>query len=144
MTPMEQRYAQIEKEAQAFTWACERFADYLVGMKFHVETDHKPLLPLFSSKHLSELPIQVQRFCLRMRFQFTISHVLGKNLIIADTLSRAPSTNPTKSDQLFQQEAEIFVNAVVQNLPATEQRLEEIRCCQEADEVCKQATAFCE
>ena len=145
MTPTEQRYAQIEKEALAFTWACERFADYLVGMKFHVETDHKPLVPLFSSKHLSELPIRVQRFRLRMmRFQFTISHVPGKNLIIADTLSRAPSTNPTKTDQLFQQEAEIFVNAVVQNLPATEQRLEEIRRCQEADEGCKQATAFCE
>ena len=52
MTPTEQRYAQVEKEALASTWACERLSDYLVGMQFHVHTDQKPLVPLFSTKHL--------------------------------------------------------------------------------------------
>ena len=66
MTSTEQKYAQIEKEALAFTWACERLSDNLVGLKFHIQTDHKPLVPLFSSKHLDELPIRVQRFRLRM------------------------------------------------------------------------------
>ena len=41
MTPTEQRYAQIEKEALALTWACERFANYLIGLHFHIEIDHK-------------------------------------------------------------------------------------------------------
>ena len=49
MTPTEQRYAQIEKEALAFTWACERLADYLVALTFHVQTDHKSLVPLFTT-----------------------------------------------------------------------------------------------
>ena len=103
MTPTEQRYAQIEKEALAFTWACERLSDYLIGMKFHIHTDHKPLVPLFSSKCLEELPVRVQRFRLRMmRYQFTISHVPGKDLTNADTLSRTPSTVPTSADQLLQ------------------------------------------
>ena len=39
MTPTEQRYAQIEKEALAFTWACERLADYLIGLKFRRTTN---------------------------------------------------------------------------------------------------------
>ena len=87
MTQTEQRYAQIEKEALAFTWACERLSDYLIGLQFHVQTDHKPLVPLFSSKNLEELPLRVQRFRMRMmRFQYTISYVPGKNLEIADTL----------------------------------------------------------
>lgn len=83
MTPTEQRYAQLEKEALAFTWACERLSDYLIGKQFHICTDHKPLVPLFSTKNLEELPIRVQRFRLRMmRFSFTIPHVPGKNLLI--------------------------------------------------------------
>ena len=76
LTPTEQRYAQIEKEALAFTWASERFSDYLLGLTFRIQTDNKPLVPLFSSKNLDKLPIRVQRFRLRMmRFIFTISHV---------------------------------------------------------------------
>ena len=49
MTPTEQRFSQIEKEALATTWSLERFTDYLYGMSFHVETDHKPLVSLLSS-----------------------------------------------------------------------------------------------
>ena len=41
LTDTEQRYAQIEKEALAVTWACERLDSYLVGTTFHIETDHK-------------------------------------------------------------------------------------------------------
>ena len=52
MSDTEQLYAQIEHEALAVTWGCERFKDYLIGKQFHIETDHKPFVPLFTSKHL--------------------------------------------------------------------------------------------
>jgi hypothetical protein len=88
LTPTETRYAQIEKEALAFTWACERLSHFLTGLSFHINTDHKPLVPLFSSKKLEDLPLRLQRFRLRMmRYNYTISHVPGKQLVISDTLS---------------------------------------------------------
>ena len=40
MSETERRYAQIEKEALAVTWACEKFNDYILGRKFLIESDH--------------------------------------------------------------------------------------------------------
>jgi len=145
MTITEQRYAQLEKESLAFTWACERFADYLVGLKFHIHTDHKPLIPLFSTKNLEELPVRVQRYRLRMmRFNFTISHVPGKQLTIADMLSRAPTESPNVDDYKLEQESQAFVNTIVQSIPATEQRLQQIKEAQQQDIACKQIAQYCQ
>ena len=145
MTPTEQRYAQIEKEALAFTWACERLSNYLIGTSFHILTDHKPLVPLFSSKHLEELPIRVQRFRLRMmRYNYTISHVPGKELQIADALSRSPMGSPTCADQALQLEADAYVSVVLQGLPTTEKRLLEIKEAQKADGVCQKVAEYCQ
>ena len=128
MTPTEERYAQIEKEALALTWACERFSDYLIGLHFCVETDHKPLVPLFSQKLLDELPIRIQRFRMRMmRFSFSICHVPGKELATADALSRAPIDVPNSADHLLQDECDAYVQYAIQCLPATEKRLDEKR-----------------
>uniref|UniRef100_A0A8C8DRB5 ribonuclease H n=1 Tax=Oryzias sinensis TaxID=183150 RepID=A0A8C8DRB5_9TELE len=78
LTPAEKHYAQIEKEALAVTWACERLAPYIHGLRVRLETDHKPLVPLLSTKALDELPPRVLRFRLRlMKFTFDIVHVPG-------------------------------------------------------------------
>ena len=143
MSPTEQRYAQIEKEALAFTWACERFSTYLVGLRFHIETDHKPLVPLFSSKRLDELPVRVQRFRLRMmRYNFSISHVPGKHLVTADALSRAPVGQPTTDDEELQKDTTVYVRQVMETIPVVEQRLEQIRQGQETDRVCQQLAQY--
>ena len=86
-----QRYAQIDNEALATTWALEKWSDFLIGMEFHVETYHKPLVHLLSTQLIDKLPIRIQRFhmCM-MRFKFTICHVLRKLLTTADALSQAP------------------------------------------------------
>ena len=124
LTPAEQRYAQIEKEALAVTWACERLSHYLTGMQFHICTDHKPLVPLLGWKNLDELPLRVQRFRMRlMHFQYTISHVPDKSLITADVLSRTPTDSPTTEDDKLFQETDAYVDVVMSNLPATDKRL---------------------
>ena len=122
LTDTERRYSQIEKEALATTWACERLSNYLIGLPFTVETDHKPLVPLLGTKALDELPPRVLRFRLRlMRYQFNIVHVPGKNLITADALSRAPADVSSGADSALEQEVDAFMAAVTDGLPATDQ-----------------------
>ena len=136
MTAMEIRYSQIEEEALAVTWACERFAHYLIGLTC-LETDHKPLVPLLSTKPLYQLPPRVVRFRLRlMRFKFFISHVPGKQLITADTLSRAPTSNATVADLTLQTEVRVFLATIIDALPATYKRLAELGEAQEDDSIC--------
>ena len=136
MTETEMRYAQIEKEALATTWACERFSTYILGMKFAIETDHKPLVPLLGSKHLNNLLPRILRFRLRLaRFDYMITHVPGKLLHTADTLSRAPSANKDNGATL-QQEAETFVEVGVVNLPATKGQLLHYQKAQNDDHFC--------
>ena len=80
------RRTEIYTNRVAVTWSCERFNDYLLGTTFHINTDHKPLVP--STKNLDELPTRIQRFKMRlMRYSFTISHVAGKNLITVQSTS---------------------------------------------------------
>ena len=105
LSEVDRRYVQIKKEALTTTWACEKFVDYLLGAKFEVETDHKPLMPLLSTTHLNSLPPRVLRFQLEMnRFDYTICHVPGKHLYTADALSRAPTAEPGKNSIAFQNE----------------------------------------
>ena len=66
MSEAEQRYAQIEKELLAITFACERFHQHIYGQELEVETDHKPLIPLFS-KSLSDCPLRIQRLMIRLQ-----------------------------------------------------------------------------
>lgn len=144
MTETEQRYAQIEKEALATTWACEKFSSYILGMKFTIETDHKPLVPLLERKDLDKLPPRVLRFRLRLaRFQYTIVHVPGKHLYTADTLSRAPS--PTvNNDARLQEEAENLLQVCVTHLPASNERIDEYQKAQATDPICSHVISYCQ
>lgn len=108
LTEAECRYAMIEKEALAVTWACEKFDYYLVGRQFEVETDHKPLVSLLGEKDLSKLPLRVQRFKMRMlRYSYEIFHTPGVSMFLADMLSR-----PNGSDDISCAEVVAKCNSV--------------------------------
>ena len=66
MTDTEKCYAQIQKEALALTWSCDKFSCYILGHHFDIETDHNPLVPLPSTKNLDNLPpriLRLESFC---------------------------------------------------------------------------------
>ena len=143
MNETERRYAQIEKEALAVTWACHKFSDYILGSRFEIETDHKPLVPLLSSKQLDCLPPRVLRFRLKLaRFDYTVSHIPGKLLVTADTLSRAP-IDDEEQGLVDTDQTECFVSQIVESLPASKTRLEQIRLAQEEDHVCRAVRDYC-
>ena len=66
MTDTEKRYSQIEKDALALVWACEKLSDYVIGKAIFLETDHKPLLPLLGKTNLDCLSPLVLRFRIRL------------------------------------------------------------------------------
>ena len=67
LTPAETRYAQIEKELLAIVFACDRFDAYVYGRHLvNVETDHKPLEPIFI-KPLASAPQCLQRMLMRLQ-----------------------------------------------------------------------------
>ena len=127
LTKAEQHYAQIEKECLASVWACERFERYLVGLEsFTVQTDHKPLIPLMNSRDLSETPIRCQRMLTRlMRFNVHAVYTPGKDMSVADALSRSPATDG-QNDQL-QDDVKVHVDAVKSAWPARDAYLDRIR-----------------
>ena len=71
LTETERRYASIEKQALAITWASQIFSKYVLRKQIQLETDHKPLIPILGNKTLDSLPPRVLRFQLRlMKFQY--------------------------------------------------------------------------
>lgn len=128
LTDAERHYAQIEKECLASTWACEKFSKYLIGLdSFQLQTDHKPLVPLMRNKDLDKAPVRCQRLLIRlMRFNMDVVHVPGKQIVIADALSRSPVPH-TEDDEKKVEAVTAHAKAVKSSVSITPQKLELFR-----------------
>ena len=103
----------------------------------------KPLRDLLSSKS-HWLWSDAQQRMRMMRFTYSISHVPGKSLYTADTLSRAPLVRPlNREEEKLEADVQAYVDSIVKYLPATEDRLEDFRTRQQQDEVTRQLITYC-
>ncbi|XP_055604269.1 uncharacterized protein K02A2.6-like [Uranotaenia lowii] len=120
LTSTEQRYCQTEKEALALVWGVERFAVYLYGRTFELETDHKPLEAIF--RPTSRPCARVERWVLRLQsFSFIVKYRQGSSNI-ADPLSRLVNNPPSET---FDAESKFMVLAVMESAAIDVQELED-------------------
>ena len=93
---------------------------------------------------MDKLPPSVLKFCLRLtRFTYTISHVSGKLLYSADSLSHAP-VKPTQSDRHLQKEAEMLMELTIHSLPASSQTCADYQKAQSEDPLCSAVIKYCQ
>ena len=137
LTDPETRYAQIEKEMPAIVFAAEKFDQYTFGHSVTVQSDHKPWESILK-KPLFSTPKRLQGMIMRLhRYNLEVVYTQGKLLYLADTPSRAfLSTNQVSGPQDGLEHI-----SMVQYLPITEQRLQQIKEYTSSDEHLQQLRA---
>ena len=138
LSKVEQRYAQIEKECLAIVFGCSKFSQYITRREnITVETDHKPLQPIFK-KSLLDAPSRLQRMLLRLqRYNLEVRYKPGSQMYVADHLSRAYLKNlddqPHDEFQVFALELE-EINPL-EAVKITSERLAQLQKATEQDPV---------
>ena len=135
----ERNYAQLEKECLAIVFGCQRFDQYLARKdKIVVETDHKPLQPIFK-KPLHAAPCRLQKMLLRLlRYNLDVIYKKGSLMYLADHLSRAPldQENESKEPDEFQVFAtELESMSPFDGIKLSPERLVQLQTCTAQDPV---------
>jgi hypothetical protein len=111
LTEVEKRYSQVEKEALAIVWACERLFLYLFGKEFVLITDNRAVELIFNNPN-SNPPLRIRRMALRlMDFNYKIIHKPGA-YNIADYFSRNAVESQTSN---IEKENESYVAFVTEH-----------------------------
>ncbi|KAJ8030281.1 hypothetical protein HOLleu_26646 [Holothuria leucospilota] len=125
LTQTECQYTQIEKELLVVVFSLEHFSQYIYGTKVTIESDHKQLESI-ENKLLASAPPRLRRMLLQIqKYDFTLVYKSGKDMILADTLSRVYTPYVSSSD--LEKDIACYVYTVISSLPASDSRLEEIQ-----------------
>ena len=82
----ETRYSVIERECLSIIWALQKLSRYLLGRRFVIQTDHRPLRYINDGKLLNA---RICRWALILQqFDFQIEFISGQTNVLADFLSR--------------------------------------------------------
>ncbi|KAK7097858.1 hypothetical protein V1264_004777 [Littorina saxatilis] len=82
----EKNYSTMEKECLAIVWGIKKFELYLQGVKFVLQTDHKPLTYLNSAKFVNN---RIMRWVMYLQnFDMRVESIKGSDNVGADFLSR--------------------------------------------------------
>lgn len=134
----QRKYAQIEKELLAVQYGLQKFHLYTYGRKVLIQTDHKPLLSIIN-KPMEKITPRMQRMILKlMRYDFALKYVSGKELYVADALSRAPN-HDNSYDTSYLDGNKAIVHSLV---CATPSRIQELKKATQQDEAIQKVVTY--
>ena len=118
LTDMETRYANIEYKCLSVVFGLETFHTYIYGRHITVFNDYKPL-EMITKKPIHAAPPRLQRMLLQLqKYDYMLIYKPGKEMTLADRLSRFPSNKENKLIELHQN---------IQHLTFTSDRINIIR-----------------
>ncbi|KAF6212614.1 hypothetical protein GE061_013140 [Apolygus lucorum] len=139
MNQFEKNYSQIEKELLAICFASDRFHYYIYGRPATVQSDHKPLQTLFK-RDLARIPARLRRMRLQlMLYQLEVIYIPGKELVLADFLSRNLTSVTEKCQN---DESDKYVHSIGSSIIGSQQFLQKFRSSTSLDETLKRIMMF--
>ena len=137
LTKSEKNYAQIQKEALGIVFGVQKFRQYLLGRKFKLHTDHKPLLSIFHpQKGIPEVAAsRLQRWAITLSaYDYEIQYKPSTQHGNADALSRLP----LEIEDYFENEEEIVCAIEEQQLDNLPLKGKDIKKATERDSILSQ------
>ena len=99
LTLPQQKYSTFSRELLAIFSSIKHFRHYIEGSKFHVLTDHQPILKALNKKSSRDLPREERWLDFISIFTTDIRHIKGSHNIVADAVSRhLDNVNTTDDD----------------------------------------------
>lgn len=134
LTAGQQKWPTIEREAYAIIFAINKLRHFLLGHKFTVFTDHKPLRSLFTSEMKN---VRVQRWAIMLEeYGCNIEYKKGKLNVPADMLSRISKDMKVNMEVQVLDIADYDANVIDSNSPelAQEAEMDSDTSCDELDD----------
>ena len=134
LTDAETRYAQIEKELLAIVFACNKFSQFIYGSHIVVHSDHKPLEAIFK-KSVSQTTPRLQRMLLSLlKYDFEVKYKPGKEMFLADTLSRAyVQSSQSKADVDLAEDIDVTVHTLLHDSALSPNTLVDLKAATDSD-----------
>ena len=121
LSDAETRYAVIEFEMLAVSWAIGKCRLFLAGLQhFQIITDHNPLISILNTRRLDEIENpRLQRLKARiMGYHFTVQCTKGCKHHAPDALSRHPSDVPQCGDMIAEHDPQLQPEASISEIRA--------------------------
>ena len=125
LSEVEARYSQTEREMLAVVWATEHFHLYVYGSKFHIITDHKPLLGVCKSN--KPRSTRIDRWKLRlMPYDCQLFYRPGRNEENpADFINPHPEASEVQEQNIAEEYANyVCINAIPKAMSTQEVEVE--------------------